>query len=226
MFPVVYGEGFSILDDFFEQSFVDTGPSSAAGGLEKGPETELLGFTAVSSIPGATSAFQPPSTAALDAVPLESPDILNADFKLADVATLRTDCSTEESDSTSLSTGLTSCTPPEGGSVNGELHTRAQQAVRIKRSVLDWRAPSLEHVLVALDINDTSRQADSSIPGVLDDIVAKGDLTLCVKIMTSIVENYVKCNRCISRPTFDQSQGGYSYTQRQTRRLHTQRPAL
>ena len=46
---------------------------------------------------------------------------------------------------------------------------------------------------MALDeVEDTSRRPNFSVPSVLDDILSKGDFTLCVKIMTSIVENWVK----------------------------------
>jgi hypothetical protein len=208
MFPIIHGEGISILDKFFEQSSVDLGSSSDVAELEKGPasaanincQPALLEPTVVPSIPGTSTAPQhPSSTSALNANFPESSDALNADLTIADAATPRS-CSIGESDSASLSTSLTRYTPSEGDSVNGELPTC------IKRSILDCPAPWLEHVLTALDRDDTSRRLDCSVPGVLNDILAKGDLTICVKIMTSIAENYVKCNRCISRPTFDETQ--------------------
>ena len=46
----------------------------------------------------------------------------------------------------------------------------------------------LHQVLTALETEDTSRRLNL-VPGVLDDILAKGDFTLCVGIMTSIAEN-------------------------------------
>jgi hypothetical protein len=226
---MIHGEGFSILDEFFEQSSVDLGSSSDVVGLTTGPvsavnincQPTLLESTVIPSIPCASTAPQhPPSTAALNAIFSESSVVLNADLTAANTATPRSGCSTEEFDSASLSTSLTRYTLAEGDGVDGELPTF------IKRSTLDCPAPWLEHVLTALDMADTSRRPDSSVPGVLDDILVKGDLALCLKIMTSIAENYVKCSRCISRPTFDETQEIYREVDRRKGRLHIRGPIL
>jgi hypothetical protein len=74
-----------------------------------------------------------------------------------------------------------------------------------KSKEMKQQTPWLEHVWTALETYDTSRRPDL-VPGVLDDILTKGDFTLCVKIMTSITENRVKYNCCIAKPAFDTAQ--------------------
>ena len=55
-------------------------------------------------------------------------------------------------------------------------------------------------------VDETNRRPNSSVPGVLDDILITSDFTLCVKIMTTIAENLVKCSRCIAKPALDAAQ--------------------
>jgi hypothetical protein len=77
----------------------------------------------------------------------------------------------------------------------------------VRRLVLDDIAQLLEHVLVALEnIDDNSRGPSSFVLGVLDDILTKSDHTLFVKIITSVTENWAKCNRLITKPALDVTQ--------------------
>jgi hypothetical protein len=70
--------------------------------------------------------------------------------------------------------------------------------------ILDESGHQLEDVTKALkEADDTSRMPDSSIPGALDEVLAKCDFTEFAKIMTSIVVNCVRCYRGISRPALD-----------------------
>ena len=55
-------------------------------------------------------------------------------------------------------------------------------------------------------VGETSYRPNSLVLGVLDDILITSDFTLCVKIMTTIAENLVKCSRCIAKPAFDAAQ--------------------
>ena len=76
-----------------------------------------------------------------------------------------------------------------------------------RRLVLDDAAQLLEHVLVALgSVYDDSRIPGSSVPGVLESILAKGDHTKFAKIMTSVTENWARCNRLIAKPALDVAQ--------------------
>lgn len=53
---------------------------------------------------------------------------------------------------------------------------------------------------------NTRRTPNFSVPGILDDILTEGDFTLCVKIMTGITENWVRCSRYIAKPAFSAAQ--------------------
>jgi len=76
-----------------------------------------------------------------------------------------------------------------------------------KRAVLDDGPQLLEHVLVALDrAYDDRRAPTSCFPGVLDEAHTTSDHAIFVKIMTSITENWAKCNRLIARPALEVAQ--------------------
>lgn len=74
----------------------------------------------------------------------------------------------------------------------------------VKRLILNKPAQRLEDVLVAVQVVDNTRCVPNSLVlGFLDGILTEGNLTLCVKIITSIIENQVKYSRRIVRPAFD-----------------------
>jgi hypothetical protein len=52
-------------------------------------------------------------------------------------------------------------------------------------------------------IYDNSRIPGSSIPRVLESILAKGNHTKFTKIITSVTKNWAKCNRLIAKPALD-----------------------
>ena len=60
--------------------------------------------------------------------------------------------------------------------------------------------------MVLESVYDDSRIPGSSVPGVLESILAKGDHTKFAKIMTSVAENWAKCNRLIAKPALDVAQ--------------------
>lgn len=93
-------------------------------------------------------------------------------------------CQSSETNGTDVDlTDITTCTP------------------FARRVVLDNAAQLLEHVLVALEnVYDNSRNPSSSIPWVLDDILAKSDYATFMKIMSSLIENWAKYNRLIAKP--------------------------
>jgi hypothetical protein len=60
---------------------------------------------------------------------------------------------------------------------------------------------------VALSSAFNDRRAPNScVPGVLDKVYTIGDQEIFVKIMTSIIEYWAKCNRLIVRPAIDITQ--------------------
>jgi hypothetical protein len=54
-------------------------------------------------------------------------------------------------------------------------------------------------------VDDITYRPNSSVLGILDDILTEGDFILYIKIITSIIENLVKCSRCIA-PAVDITQ--------------------
>jgi hypothetical protein len=72
--------------------------------------------------------------------------------------------------------------------IYSDLASKVQHTAFVKRLILNGPVPWLEHVLTALETDDTSCKPNPVL-GVLDDILTKGDFTIYVKIMTSIAEN-------------------------------------
>jgi hypothetical protein len=209
MSPTTHRAGYDILNDFFGQpaigleavSDVERPGKWPAFTTESTHRDEVLENTVVSNTPEALDAARHTPSTGINAASSEASDILDPDLAIASAATSESG-SSGSSEPGSLSTDQTSYTPSETH-VCSDLPSGAQHtAAYVKRSILDDPAPWLEHVLTALETGDTSRRLNS-VPGVLDDILTKGDFTLCVRIMTSIAENWVKCNRCIAKPAFD-----------------------
>jgi hypothetical protein len=73
-----------------------------------------------------------------------------------------------------------------------------------RRLVLDDAVQLLEHILIALEnIYNDNRGPNSAVPGVLDNVLTTSNYTIFVKIMTSITENWAKCNRLIAKPVLE-----------------------
>jgi hypothetical protein len=97
-----------------------------------------------------------------------------------------------------------SCPSSETNSTNIGLLDIVTHTPFARRLVLNDAAQLLEHILVALgSIYDNSRIPGSSIPRVLESILAKGNHTKFTKIITSVTKNWAKCNRLIAKPALD-----------------------
>jgi hypothetical protein len=211
MSPTTHRAGYDILNEFFGQPAIGPGPVSDEEGPGKWPaftaesthRDEVLEHTVRSNSPAALNAPQHSPSTGINAVSSKASGILDPGLFVASAATSDSG-SSGSSDPGSLSTDLTSYTPSETPIYN-DLASGVQHTAYIKYSILDDHAPWLEHVLTALETDDTSRRPNSVL-GVFDDTLPKGDLILCIKIMTSITENWVKCNRCIAKPAFDAAQ--------------------
>jgi hypothetical protein len=180
-------EGFYILEEYFEESAVDSGPVNDTEGWERC-------LTSTVECIYQDRLLEP--TGDLDILDL-NPTVVSA-------AVSESGSSIVPSEPRSLSTVPTSYPPSETHDINSELPSVVRHAPCFKRSTLDESAQWLEHVLMALEaVDETNRRPNSSVPGVLDDILITSDFTLCVKIMTTIAENLVKCSRCIAKPAFD-----------------------
>lgn len=80
---------------------------------------------------------------------------------------------------------------------------------QVKRSVLDESGHLLEDVFQALEkANDIGRIPDSFVPGMTEHLLGHGEPSSAdySKIMTSIAQKCVKCNRSISRSALDAEQ--------------------
>ncbi|KAM3064611.1 hypothetical protein ACMFMF_011901, partial [Clarireedia jacksonii] len=211
MFPITHGDGLNILDKYFGQSAIGLGPAKDTEGLEKWPictaesiyhDKALEPPVVWSNTPVALTAPRHPPTASS-----ETSDIIDLNLTITSAAMSESSCSTGSSESGSMSSSLTSYPSSETHHVNSDLAIADRQIPSVKRPILDESAQWLEHVLIELKkVDDVSRKPNSSVPGVLDDISIQGNFALCVKIMTSITENLVKCSRRIVRPVFDPTQ--------------------
>jgi hypothetical protein len=214
MFPMTHRDELNILDKYFEQSPIGSGPANDVEGLDKWlmcaaesiHQDDAVDPTAWSNTPGVLAAAQHPPVAGKNAVSSGASDIPDPD-QLASAAMSESSSSVSSSGPGSLSTNLTSYPPSEThridqDSISGVLHTPYA-----KRPIIDESAQWLVHVLTALQaVDDTTRRPNSSVPGILNDILTEGDFTLCVKILTGIAENLVKCSCRIAKPTINLTQ--------------------
>jgi hypothetical protein len=162
----------------------------------------------VQSKMGALTTPQRPPSSRVNAVPSEGSDILDFEPSLVGLEKSPSICETESPETGSTSTHPTSYPPSETCDTNSDLPNAVHRAPFVNRSILDGSAQLLHHVLVALnETDDTGRRPNSSVPGVWDGILkTDGTCTLFVKIMTSITENLVKCNRRIAKSAWNVAQ--------------------
>lgn len=212
MSPATHRAGYDIINDFFGRPTI--GPETVSGiegtgklpasTAESAPQDEDLECIVPPNTLKSLDASQRSSSPGINTGPSKDSGIPEPNLSIASVVTSGSS-SPESSERGSSSTGSTSCTSPEthihGGFPSG-VHT-----AHVKRLILDDPTPWFEDVLTALELesNDTSRR-QNPVPGVLDDILTKGNFILYVSIMTSIAENQVKCNRYIAKPAFDAAQ--------------------
>ena len=211
---MTHGDGLNILDEYFEQSRIRSGLASDEEGLDKwlmsaaesiyqGDAPEIAGWF---STEGVLAAPQHSPVAGMNTICPGTPDILEPD-QSASAAMSESSSSIGFSDPGSLSTNQTSYPASETHQIEKDSASGALHAPYVKRPVLDESAQWLEYVLMAVQVvDDTTRRPNSSVPGILDDMLTEGDFTLCVKIMTGIAENLVKCSRRIARPAVDIAQ--------------------
>jgi hypothetical protein len=206
MSPTTHRAGYDILNEFFGQPAIDPGSVSDVEGFNKWPDVTaephrdtVLKHTIESETSGASHAPQNSLSTGIS----KAMDITDPDLSIAS-ATASKSSSRASSETRSLSTDLTIYTPSETY-IQNDLANGVQHTPFAKRSILDDPAPWLEHVWPVLEMDDTGRRPNP-VPGVLDDILTNEDFLLCVKIMTSIANNWVECNRCIAKPAFDAAQ--------------------
>lgn len=203
--------GYDILNEFFARSVIGPRPVNNIEGPGKWPaftaesthRSEALEHTVLSKTPDALNAPRHSSNTSIDGVSSGASDILDPDLPIASATTSESG-SSGSSKPESSSLDPTIYTPSETH-IHSDWPSGVRHTTYVKRSILDDPAPWLELVLTAPEMDDTSHRPNS-VPGVLDDILTKGDVTLCVKIITSIMENQVKYHCYISKPAFKAAQ--------------------
>lgn len=160
MFPMTHGDGLNILDEYFEQSPIVSGPANDVEGLDKGltcaaesvHQDNAVDPTAWSNTPGVLAAPQHPPVAGKNTVSSGASDIPNPNHTVS-AAVFESSSGVSSSDPGSLSTNLMSYAPSEThhideASTSGVLHTLCA-----KRPIIDESAQWLDHILTALHAN-------------------------------------------------------------------------
>ena len=190
---------FNILEEYFEQS-PGSGSANDKEGLDSRPTPTVecarqngsLVHTVRFDTPPVLTSPQHPLSASVDPTSSEALETLELDSAVVSATISESGSSTVPSEHRSVSTVPSSYPPSEAHDICYDLPSGVQHLPCFKRSTLDESAQWLEHVLNALEAaNGTSRRPDSSVPGILDDILMNGDFTLCVKVMTKIGRAHV-----------------------------------
>lgn len=228
LFPVNHRDGFAIIEEYFEQSVNHLELSNAAESLEEITITTAEPFqeddaqsTSRLLTSGALISSQYPLGTDINALSSEDSNMLDGNSAIVSTAGSESGSSVGCSESGTLSTNPTSYPPSMTDHNGSDLSNGVRTTPLPERPILDQSAQWLGHVFMALDeVEETSRIPGTSISGVVDDILMNSDFALCEKIMTSIAENLVKCNRSIAKPAFDAAQE----RSRDMKRDHTRLP--
>ncbi|KAN0101933.1 hypothetical protein V8E51_012443 [Hyaloscypha variabilis] len=194
--PVItHADGMVILDEYFPTSAVDLRTLNGVVAPDElstsTTDTAYRNFPLIPSIPS----FPPKeSNSSPDIISSESSSLPNAHqstsgFKMSTP-------NARSPGSISSCEDLSSCLSSEtDGTDFGSLDIATHTPVT-RRLALDDTAQLLEHVLVALEsAYDDSRIPGLSVPGILENVLTKGHHSNFVKIMTSVTENWAKCNQ-------------------------------
>lgn len=197
---ISHTDGIAILDEYFPKSATDSRPLNSVV-LDEVPTSVANAVCRDSPLvpliqSHAPEALTAPPSAGSNAVSSKALGILDPKQAMGGFKMLTSTSNTGSPESVSSTTDLTS--------IPSSVVTHTPFA---RRLVLDDAVQLLEHVLVALeDVYDDSRIPNSSIAGVLDDILKTSNHTIFVKIMTSVTENWAKCNRLIAKPALEIAQ--------------------
>ncbi|KAH8759537.1 hypothetical protein F5882DRAFT_384523 [Hyaloscypha sp. PMI_1271] len=182
---ITHADGIAILDEYFPISAIDSRPLNGAVAPD-----ELSTPTADTS----------PDIVFSESSSIPNPHQATGGFDLSTPNTGSPQSVSSCGDSPSYPSSETNGT--DIGLLDIATHTPFA-----RRLVLDDAAQLLEHILLALEsVYDDSRIPGSSVPGLLESILAEGDHTNFVKIMTSVTENWAKYNRLIAKPALDITQ--------------------
>jgi hypothetical protein len=197
---ITHADGLAILDEYFPKSATGLGPSGRI------LIPELPTPPASVALPGSPGVVQTPS-AGPDVEVLKKPETPYPERAVDNVEACGSSSYSESPRSVSSCVNPTRCPSYETNATDIDSLDMAAHPPFTKRVVLDDGPHLLEHVLVALDSAYDDRCAPTScVPGVLDKVYTTSDQEIFVKIMTSITENWAKCNRLIARPALEVAQ--------------------
>lgn len=208
---ISHTDGMAILDEYFPKSATDSRPLNSAV-LDEVPTSVADAVCRDSPLvpliqSHALEALTAPLSAGSNAVSSKALGILDPKQAMGGFEVFTSASNTESPESVSSSTDLTSSPSSMTDDTDIDLLNVVTHTPFARRLALDDAVQLLEHVQVALkDVYDDSRIPDSSIAGVLDDILWTCDHTIFVKIMTSVTENWAKCNRLIAKPALEIAQ--------------------
>jgi hypothetical protein len=209
---ITHADGMAILNEYFPKSAIDSRPLNGAVAPDELPtsiaDTVCRDSPLVPLIQSNTpEALTVPPSASPNAVSSEASGILDPDLAMGGVEIFESTSGTGSPDSVSSCTDLTSSPSSETDDTDIDLPDVVTHTPFARRLVLDDAVQLLDHVLVALEnVYDDRRRPNSSVLGVLDDILTTSDPTNFVKIMTSVTENWAKCNRLIGKPALEVAQ--------------------
>jgi hypothetical protein len=143
-FLMTHGDGFAILNKFFEQPVIRSGPVSDVEGLSKWLaftaeftyQDEVLEDTVRSNTPEVLSAPHCSPSTSINAVSPKASDMLDPDLPVASATTSKSG-SSRSSQPGSLSTDLTSYTPSETHHTSSNLASVVRHTPYVKRPILD-----------------------------------------------------------------------------------------
>jgi hypothetical protein len=194
---ITHADGLAILDEYFPKSATGLGPLS--GVLIPEPPTPPTRF-ALSGSPGVWTA---PSAGPDLGVPKE-PETSYPEQAIDSVEVCSSISHSGSPESVSSCINPTRCPPNETNATDIDSLGVVIHSPFTKRAILDEGLQLLENILAALDgAYDDRRAPTSCVPGVLDEVHTTSDPEVFVKIMTSIIENWAKCNGFIARPALE-----------------------
>ena len=208
---ITLADGIAILDEYFHISPTELQPLNGGEAPDDLPTSATdvthQDFPFVPSTqPNAPGVLMAPRGACTDTVS-EAPEILNPDQAMGGFEMVKSTSNAETVKSSCPSTNLTSSPSSETDNTEVDLPDVASHTSFVKRLVLDDAGQFLERVLIELENGcDDSRIPNSSVPGVVDEIIKSSDYTSFVKIMTGVTENWAKCNRLIVKPAVEAAQ--------------------
>ncbi|KAH8650269.1 hypothetical protein BGZ60DRAFT_421646 [Tricladium varicosporioides] len=215
---ITHTDGMALLDEYFPKSATDSRPLN--GVVPDEMPTSVADTPCQDSPLPLIQSYSPetltlPPSAGTNDAPFEASDIVDPKHSGSGFETSISSVASHELESSR--TDSSSNTTSETNATDLELPDAVIYTSFARRPVLDNTDQLLDCVLVALENTyDNRRNPNSSVPGVLDDVLMKDDHTTFVKIMTSVTENWAQCIRLITKSLLEVAQERLQEIKRKT----------